>query len=84
MTRSATILGFDKPYDEGSRTIMPIHLRVDNFGPAIIELRAPRSALNLLWSMAPQYAGKEIDLTFEGTERVGGPIYLRGVKILRD
>lgn len=81
----ARIVRFEEPYDEGSRTIMPVHVTLGLHiqRNAIIELRAPRSAVNLLWSLAPQYAGKVINLSFERGEEIGGRLYLRGVRILR-
>lgn len=81
----ATIVRFETPYEEGSRTIMPVHVSLGKHiqRNAIIELRAPRSAVNLLWSLAPQYAGKVIQLSWERAEEIGGRLYLRGVKILR-
>lgn len=82
MKATATITRFDRPYEEGSRTIMPVHIVVEGMR-AVIDLRAPRSAVNLLWSLAPQYAGRTINLEFETMELIGGIGYLRGVRILR-
>ena len=89
MSRLARILRFEMPYEQGSRSIMPVHVMVYPGGEhsaefnAIIDLRAPRSALNLLWSLAPQYAGSTIRLEFDKLEYRPGSVFLRGVRILR-